>query len=97
MFINLYESLLKGKPVYTLIFIHICEAMLTALTGQVSGRMILLKIKMPDQLGKGILSYFSFAISFLLGASGGCSNHLFCTIRLNHFLVSIRFCRMVLS
>lgn len=34
MFINLYESLLKGKPVYTLIFIHICEAMLTELTGR---------------------------------------------------------------
>ncbi|MEH6993727.1 hypothetical protein V7075_13595 [Neobacillus drentensis] len=33
MFINLSESLLKGKPVYTLIFIHICNAMLTALTG----------------------------------------------------------------
>jgi hypothetical protein len=33
MFINLYELLLKGKPVYTLIFIRICEAMLTALTG----------------------------------------------------------------
>jgi hypothetical protein len=34
MFINLYESLPKGKPVYTLIFIHICKAMLTALTEQ---------------------------------------------------------------
>jgi hypothetical protein len=34
MFINLYESLLKGKPVYTLIFIHICNAMLTVLTVQ---------------------------------------------------------------
>lgn len=34
MFINLYESLLKGKPVYALIFIRICEAMLTALTGR---------------------------------------------------------------
>jgi len=30
IFMNL---LLKGKPVYTLIFIHICKAMLTALTG----------------------------------------------------------------
>ena len=36
MFINLYESLLKGKPVYTLIFIHIYEAMPTELTGQFS-------------------------------------------------------------
>lgn len=32
MFINLYESLFKGKTLYTLIFIHFCEAMLTALT-----------------------------------------------------------------
>jgi hypothetical protein len=38
MFINLYESLLKGKPVYALIFIRICEAMLTALTKQDSGK-----------------------------------------------------------
>lgn len=33
MSINLYESLLKGEPVYILIFKHICEAMRTVLTG----------------------------------------------------------------
>jgi hypothetical protein len=41
MFINLYESLLKGKPVYTLIFIHICKAMLSALTKQFSGEIVI--------------------------------------------------------
>jgi hypothetical protein len=35
MFINLYESLRKEKYVYTLIFIHICEAMHTALNDTV--------------------------------------------------------------
>jgi hypothetical protein len=50
MFINLYESLLKGKPVYTLIFIHICETMLTALTGQFSGRRIPIKNRRIDKV-----------------------------------------------
>jgi hypothetical protein len=33
---SIYGSLLKGEPEYTIIFIHICEAMITALTKQVS-------------------------------------------------------------
>ncbi|MDQ0916035.1 hypothetical protein QFZ78_002295 [Paenibacillus sp. V4I5] len=44
-----------------------------------------------------ITNYWSLAISFLFGAIGGCSNHLYFIMRSNQFFATVRSLRMIRS